>query len=140
MEVPTVAAALNTLVVDDDQSIRSLVTLMLQRFGSAPVTAEDGRQAIQLFRAAPAFFDLVICDWNMPSLSGIDFFRQVHVERPKLPFVMLTARCDLESVKTAQKCGISFYIVKPFTADDLKAKIVSAVRKPMIMGELPRHH
>jgi DNA-binding response OmpR family regulator len=139
MEVPTVAAGLTTLVVDDDQSVRSLVTLMLQRFGSTPVAAEDGRQAIQLFQAAPAFFDLVICDWNMPSLSGIDVFRQVHAERPELPFVMLTARCDLDSVKTAQKCGISFYIVKPFTAAGLKAKIVTAVRKPMIVGELPRH-
>jgi DNA-binding response OmpR family regulator len=139
MELPNVADGLTILVVDDDQSMRSLITVMLRRLGSTPVEAEDGRQAIQLFRAAPAFFDLVVCDWNMPSLSGIDFFRQVHAERPKLPFVMLTARCDFESVKTAQKSGISFYLVKPFTAEALQAKIVAAVRKTAMIGELPRH-
>jgi CheY-like chemotaxis protein len=139
MEVPNVAAGLTILVVDDGQTMRSIIRLMLQRLGSTPVEAEDGRQAIQLFRAAPAFFDLVVCDWNMPSLSGIDVFRQVHAERPKLPFVMLTARCDFESVKIAQKSGISFYLVKPFTADALQAKIGSALRKTPIMDELSRH-
>jgi DNA-binding response OmpR family regulator len=129
MEVANVAAGLTILVVEDDQSMRSLITLILQRSGNTPVAAEDGRQAIQLFQAAPAFFDLIVCDWNMPSLSGIDVFRQVHAQKPKLPFVMVTARCDLESVKTAQKSGISFYIVKPFTADALQAKIGSALRK-----------
>lgn len=52
---------------------------------------------------------------------------------------MLTARCDFESVETAQKSGISFYLVKPFTADALQAKIVSAVRKTPMMDALPRH-
>jgi two-component system, chemotaxis family, chemotaxis protein CheY len=140
MEVPRVVAGLTALIVDDDASVRSLLTLMLQRLMSTPIAAENGQQAIQLFRAAPALFDLVICDWNMPGLSGIDVCQQVRAERPKLPFLMLTARRDLESVKTAQKNGISSYIVKPFTADDLKAKIASAMRKPMIVGELPRHH
>ena len=53
---------------------------------------------------------------------------------------MLTARRDLQSVQTARKNGISSYIVKPFDADDLKAKIISATRKTMIVGELPRHY
>jgi len=140
MEVPGVVAGLAALVVDDDASIRSLLTLMLQRLMTTPIAAENGDQAIQLFRAAPAFFDLVICDWNMPGLSGIDVCREVRAERPKLPFLMLTARRDLQSVQTAQKNGISSYIVKPFNADDLKAKIVSAMRKTMIVGELPRHY
>ncbi len=139
MEVPGFAAGLVALVADDDASMRSLLSLTLQRLMGTPIAAETGEQAMQLFRAAPDLFNLVICDWNMPGLSGIEVCRQIRGERPNLPFLMVTARRDLESVKTAQTNGISTYIVKPFVPEALKAKIVVAMRKTHIAGEPPRH-
>ena len=136
MEDANALAGLMILVVDDDASIRSLLSLTLQRLKCTTVEAENGTQATQLFRAAPAFFHLVICDWNMPDLSGIAIYQQFRAARPKLPFLLLTARGDLGSVKTAMRHGISSYIVKPFVAEDLRAKIICAMRKSTIKGEL----
>jgi two-component system chemotaxis response regulator CheY len=120
-------ANLTVLVVDDDAAIRMLISTMLRRLAIKPVDAENGAQAVQLFRTAPALFDLVICDWNMPGLSGIDLCQQLRAERPELPFLLVTGRGDAASVKTAQENRVSSYILKPFSPADLKAKIVAAL-------------
>jgi two-component system chemotaxis response regulator CheY len=120
-------ANLTVLVVDDDASIRLMISTMLRRLAIKPIDAENGAQAVQLFRAAPAIFDLVICDWNMPGISGIDLCQQMRAERPELPFLLVTGRGDAASVKTAQENRVSSYILKPFSPTDLKAKIVAAL-------------
>jgi two-component system chemotaxis response regulator CheY len=120
-------ANLTVLVVDDDAAIRQMVGTMLRRLAIKPVDAENGAQAVQLFRAAPALFDLVICDWNMPGISGIDLCQQMRAERPELPFLLVTGRGDAASVKMAQANRVSSYILKPFSPADLKAKIVAAL-------------
>jgi DNA-binding response OmpR family regulator len=120
-------ANLTVLVVDDDASIRMMISTMLRRLAIKPIDAENGAQAVQLFRAAPAIFDLVICDWNMPGISGIDLCQQMRAERPELPFLLVTGRGDPASVKTAQENRVSSYILKPFSPADLKAKIVAAL-------------
>src|SRR5882757_2583715 len=89
---PVSLANLTVLVVDDDAAIREMVGTMLRRLAIKPVEAENGAQAVQLFRAAPALFDLVICDWNMPGMSGIDLCQQMRAERPELPFLLVTGR------------------------------------------------
>jgi two-component system, chemotaxis family, chemotaxis protein CheY len=128
MEVPNLVAGFTILVVDDDPSVRGLLASLVQRLMSTPIIAENGAQALQLFRAAPKIFDLVICDWNMPEISGIEVCRQIRAERPELPFLMLTARNDVESVKTAQNNSVTSYILKPFSPDELKIKIARALR------------
>jgi CheY-like chemotaxis protein len=120
-------ANLTVLVVDDDPAVRRLIGTMLRRLAIKPIDAENGAQAVQLFRAAPALFDLVICDWNMPGISGIDLCQQIRAERPELPFLLVTGRGDVASVKTAQANRVSSYILKPFSPADLKAKIVAAL-------------
>jgi two-component system chemotaxis response regulator CheY len=120
-------ANLTVLVVDDDAAIRMLIGTMLRRLAIKPIDAANGAQAVQLFRTAPALFDLVICDWNMPGLSGIDLCQQMRAERPELPFLLVTGRGDAASVKTAQENRVSSYILKPFSPADLKAKIVAAL-------------
>jgi len=115
---------LNVLVVDDDEAMRMLVCRMLKRMRIGRVLeAAGGEQALEQLAATPDAINIVICDWNMPGMSGMDLFKQVHANRPKLPFLMLTGRADLDSVVAAKKAGVHGYIVKPISPAELKTKI-----------------
>jgi len=112
------------LVVDDDDAMRMLVCRMLKRMRIGRIIeAAGGEQALEQLAATPDAFNIVICDWNMPGMSGMDLFKQVHANRPKLPFLMLTGRADLDSVVAAKKAGVHGYIVKPISPAELKTKI-----------------
>jgi two-component system chemotaxis response regulator CheY len=115
-------ATKTVMIVDDDQMMRTLMRRMLTRMSFADLLeAEGGEQALaQLDRRS---CDLIICDWNMPGLSGIELFNRVHAVRPGMPFLMLTGRADADSVIAAKKAGVPAYIVKPISADELRAKI-----------------
>ncbi len=111
------------LVVDDDASMRTLTRRMLSRMGIANLAeAEGGAQALQLLEAAPV--DLVICDWNMPAMSGMELFARARSLRPDLLFLMLTGRADAESHAAAKHAGVAAFMVKPISAPDLKVQIV----------------
>ena len=113
---------LNILVVEDEEPMRSLLARMLQRLRVATVIeAESGAQGLAEVGARP--LDLVICDWNMPEMSGMEFFDRVHAQNPDLPFLMVTGRSDAGSIVAAKRAGISAYIVKPISQRELKAKI-----------------
>ncbi|HZB94114.1 MAG TPA: response regulator [Stellaceae bacterium] len=114
----------SVLVVDDDAAMRTLVCRMLKRMNIGHILeADGGEQALDRLATAGGKIDLVICDWNMPGMSGVDLFRQVHPSRPQLPFLMLTGRADLDSVVAAKKAGVHGYIVKPISPQELKTKI-----------------
>jgi two-component system, chemotaxis family, chemotaxis protein CheY len=116
--------ALNVLVVDDDEAMRTLVCRMLRRMKIENIVeAAGGEQALERLEAKPGAVNIVICDWNMPGMSGIDLFKAVHAIEPKLPFLMLTGRADLDSVVAAKKAGVHGYIVKPISPAELKTKI-----------------
>ena len=115
---------LNVLVVDDDEAMRMLICRMLRRMKIEHIREAAGaEQALELLSAGPSGVNIVICDWNMPGMSGMDLFKQVHANRPKLPFLMLTGRADLDSVVAAKKAGVHGYIVKPISPAELKTKI-----------------
>jgi DNA-binding NtrC family response regulator len=118
-------AGLSILVVDDDEDMRNLICAMLKRMnaGILVVEAHSGGEALERLSVAREPFSIVICDWEMPGMSGIDLFKQVHASDPKLPFLMLTGRADLESVVAAKKAGIMGYLVKPVSPLQLRAKI-----------------
>jgi DNA-binding NtrC family response regulator len=118
-------AGLSILVVDDDEDMRKLICAMLKRMnaGILVVEAHSGGEALERLSVAREPFSIVICDWEMPGMSGIDLFKQVHTSDPKLPFLMLTGRADLESVVAAKKAGIMGYLVKPVSPLKLRAKI-----------------
>jgi DNA-binding NtrC family response regulator len=118
-------AGLSILVVDDDEDMRKLICAMLNRMnaGILVVEAHSGGEALERLSVAREPFSIVICDWEMPGMSGIDLFKQVHASDPKLPFLMLTGRADLESVVAAKKAGIMGYLVKPVSPLQLRAKI-----------------
>ena len=118
------------LVVDDFATMRRIVKTCLKQLGFENVTeAEDGKVALDKLNAND--FKLVISDWNMPNMMGIDLLRSVRGdERLKaLPFLMVTAEAQKENVLEAAKAGVSNYIVKPFTADQLEAKLTAIFNK-----------
>lgn len=120
---------LTILLIEDDESMRTLVGRMLSRLKIKVIAAEDGQSGLQALEAATHPVDLIICDWNMPGMSGMEVFEQVRARRPDLPFLLLTGRADLDSVASAKKAGIAGYIVKPISLPELKAKLSFLARK-----------
>jgi two-component system chemotaxis response regulator CheY len=121
---------LRVLLVDDNGPVRTLTRQMLRRMSVTSIReADDGDAALEIFRATPLSFDLIICDWNMPVLCGMEVCKQVHAERPDLPFLLVTGRSDAESVVIAKEAGVSAYISKPFSPQELKLKISAIIER-----------
>jgi two-component system, chemotaxis family, chemotaxis protein CheY len=118
------AAAIQTLVVDDQLSMRALITTALKQIGFVNVReAGDGEEGLRELIARPAH--LVISDFNMPKLDGLGFLRAVRAHPPvaNAAFIMLTGRADMELVGRARQFGVNNYVVKPFTTTQLREKI-----------------
>jgi two-component system, chemotaxis family, chemotaxis protein CheY len=112
------------LIVDDFNTMRRIIKTCLKQLGMENITeAEDGQQA--LIKLQSGDFKLVISDWNMPNMLGIDLLKAVRAdERLKaIPFLMVTAEAQKENILEAVKAGVSNYIIKPFTADGLQQKL-----------------
>ena len=119
------ASALRVLVVDDQQTIRSLVRSGLQQLGVTTVTeAPDGEEGLRAM-LTPLPPNLIISDYNMPKLDGLGLLRAVRSHEPirTTAFIMLTGRADTDLVKRAVQFGVNNYLVKPFTVATLKEKI-----------------
>ncbi len=114
------------LVVDDFSTMRRIVRNLLVELGfSNPLIqeADDGENALIMLRNQP--FDLVVTDWNMPNMSGIDLLRAIRAEASLkgLPVLMVTAENNRDQIIAAAQAGVNGYIVKPFTAITLKEKL-----------------
>lgn len=121
----------SVLVVDDASFIRDLVKKGLRSYfpGIAMDEAVNGRKAQQLL--ASQNFDLILCDWEMPEMSGLEllvWFRQ-QPQYAKVPFIMVTSRGDKENVVQAIQAGVSDYIGKPFTNEQLVTKVKKALSR-----------
>ena len=126
-----VAASIETLVVDDQRSMRALVRQSLQHLGIARITeCEDGEEARILLQTRRV--NLIFSDLNMPNLDGLGLLRAVRANpaTARTAFIMLTGRADTGLVQEAVKLGVNNYIVKPFTIEALKKKI-EAVLGPL---------
>lgn len=125
------AAAINTLVVDDQLSMRGLIVNSLRQLGFQLIReAPDGEEGLKELISKPAH--LVISDFNMPKMDGLGFLRAVRAHPPiaSTGFIMLTGRADMELVGRARQFGVNNYLVKPFTTNQLKDKI------QQVFGEL----
>ena len=126
MNIPDYVKNKKILIVDDVPSMRAIVKAFLRDVGIFRLaTANDGQDALQKINRTQ--FDLIICDWNMPGMSGIDILNTLRAD-DKLKstnFMMVTASSDTEKVKQAIASGIDGYIVKPFQANVLYEKIIS---------------
>ena len=119
---------LNVLVVDDEAAMTKLIRMMLADFGIKKIfSAEDGKQALEILGELVGI-DIVICDWTMPRMSGLELLQQLRTVDHELSFLMLTGRADIDSVKEAMDMGASDYIVKPFSPNVLKRKLTRIAR------------
>jgi two-component system chemotaxis response regulator CheY len=122
------------LIVDDMERMRALVKEQVRALGYSNFhEAENGEKAIQMlvkdYETAP--FRLILSDWNMPVMTGIDFLKALRSKEQfrTLPFLMVTAEADRESVLAAIKAGASNYIVKPFPPAVLEQKLQIMAQK-----------
>jgi two-component system, chemotaxis family, chemotaxis protein CheY len=118
------------LVVDDFKTMRRIVRECLRELGFSSVDeAEDGKIALNKLNQKP--YQLIISDWNMPNMMGIDLLKAVrgNSKHKAIPFFMLTAESQKENVLEAARAGVSNYIVKPFTPDQLEDKLKAIFNK-----------
>jgi two-component system chemotaxis response regulator CheY len=117
---------LAVLVVDDYATMRRIIRNLLQQLGYTDVDeAADGEQALQKLREKD--FNLVISDWNMEPMTGLQLLKHVRADGrlKQMPFIMVTAESKTENVIAAKEAGVSNYIVKPFNAEILKQKLAA---------------
>ena len=116
------------LVVDDYKTMLRIIRNLLKQLDFSNVDeATDGAEALQKLRDKD--YGLVISDWNMEPMTGLQLVREVRSDKKlkTLPFIMVTAESKTENVVAAKEAGVSNYIVKPFNAETLKQKIVSVL-------------
>lgn len=117
-------SALSVLVVDDEEGPRNYVESVLHDLGVRTVDlATDGQQALERFEGQEERYDLIICDWMMPNVNGLEVLKSVRAARPDLPFLMVTALATRQAVERAIASHVSAYIAKPFTPDQLEDKV-----------------
>jgi two-component system chemotaxis response regulator CheY len=117
---------MRVLIVDDYNTMLRILRNLLRHLDFNNVDeANNGEEALTKLKTRP--FDLVISDWNMAPMTGLDLLRSVRADPnlQRLPFIMVTAESKTENVVAAKQAGVSNYIVKPFNAETLRAKIGS---------------
>ena len=121
---------MKVLVVDDFATMRKIVRNILKQIGFEDITeAEDGSVALRMIKSESV--GLVVTDWNMPNMSGLDLLREIrqNPQTAHLPVLMVTAEGLKENVMDTVKAGVNNYVVKPFTAEVLQEKIEHIFKK-----------
>lgn len=126
----TVNKDMSVLIVDDYKTMLRVIRNLLAQVGFKNVDeATDGEKALDLMRHKE--YGLIISDWNMEPMSGLDLLKTVRANDlgvvSKVPFIMITAENKMENVVAAKQAGVSNYIVKPFSAEILKSKMTSVL-------------
>lgn len=119
---------MNVLIVDDYKTMLRIIRNLLKQLGFNNVDeATDGAMALQMLRVGS--YGLIISDWNMEPMTGLQLLREVRADAKlkPIPFIMVTAESKSENVIAAKEAGVSNYIVKPFNAETLKTKMSSVL-------------
>ena len=121
--------AATILVVEDEPAIQELIAYNLKQAGHQPLRADNAEQALNL--VANALPDLVLLDWMLPGLSGIEFARRLRADKRTraIPIIMLTARTDEQDKLQGLETGADDYITKPFSPRELNARIKAVLRR-----------
>ena len=119
----------SVLLVEDDAFALRLAQSVLKQLGVITIwVARDGAEALNVLRAEAGKIDLIISDWNMPKMSGLELLKTVRAFRPDMPFIMLTGKTSPEFVLDAKDNGVNGYISKPFTPEQLYKRLIAVVK------------
>lgn len=119
---------MKVLIVDDYKTMLRVLHNLLRQMNFTDIEeAEDGAEALGKLKQDT--YGLVISDWNMEPMSGMELLKEIRADEAMkdLPFIMITAESSSENVKAAKEAGVSNYIIKPFTAETLQTKLVSVL-------------
>jgi two-component system chemotaxis response regulator CheY len=120
--MPIKPGTLNVLIVDDYKTMLRVIRNLLNQIGFTNVDeATDGTMALDMISKKK--YDLVISDWNMEPMTGLDLLKSLRAAGNTVPFIMVTAESKTENIIAAKQAGVNNYIVKPFNAETLKGKI-----------------
>jgi two-component system chemotaxis response regulator CheY len=114
--------AMKVLVADDSGIMRKIIIRSLKAVGVSDIAeAANGQEAIDAYKASPV--DLILTDWNMPEKSGLEVVTEIRALGSQVPIIMVTTRAQMGLWITAIQAGVDDYLIKPFEADDLQAKL-----------------
>lgn len=115
---------MRALVVDDSRTMRLIIMRALRKLGFEALQAEDGRIALDLIATGTAV-DLILVDWNMPVMNGLEFIRSVRATDPSsgAKIMMVTTETELPRVAAALEAGADEYLIKPFDAESIADKL-----------------
>jgi two-component system chemotaxis response regulator CheY len=115
----------HALVVDDSRAVRKLLAQTLTDMGYQVSEAENGKAALETMSSLSWSFGLILTDWNMPEMNGLEFLKAVRsrVEFRDVPVVMVTTETEMENMAAALEAGANEYVMKPFTRDILADKL-----------------
>jgi len=121
---------MNILLVDDSKTMRNIQKKCLAALSDVAFSeAGDGLEALALIASTPQGFSLMLVDWNMPNMNGIDFVARVRESDRNTPIIMVTTEAEKQRVLDAIRVGASNYVVKPFTPEGLLEKTKATLVK-----------
>jgi two-component system chemotaxis response regulator CheY len=113
------------LIVDDSKTIRMVLRKILRELGYEVCEAVDGKDALKVIEAEKAAVTLVLTDWNMPVMNGLDLVKNLrqNPELTSLKVIMVTTETEVDHIESALEAGANEYVMKPFTKDILREKL-----------------
>ncbi|MCL5030889.1 MAG: response regulator transcription factor [Bacteroidetes bacterium] len=115
------------LIAEDDEQIANSLKKNFTEEGNHVMVAKDGEEAIHFSNSI--FFDVILLDWRMPKVSGIEVCRRIRENGSKVPIILLTALSHVKNKVEALNLGADDYVTKPFSFDELNARITAVVRR-----------
>ena len=113
------------LVVDDSRAIRTILSKTLKELGFEVCEAANGKEALEVIAAEKTALTLILLDWNMPEMDGLELLKRLrqNPEFSSLVVVMVTAETELDHIAEALEAGANEYVMKPFTKDIIVGKL-----------------
>lgn len=117
-------SVLSVLLIEDDPSMRDLLAELVTEIGITDIhQMSNALDALKFIDENPTWRGVILCDWNMPRMSGATFYKQIQNTHHDIPFIMVTGRNDEGSVMMAKDNGIYAYLLKPVSLEELERKI-----------------
>jgi two-component system chemotaxis response regulator CheY len=113
------------LVIDDSRAIRMILGRTLNRFGYEVCSAANGREALDMIGQQDLALSVILVDWNMPEMNGLDFVKTIRADPRyrEVPLMMVTTETEIEQMYRALEAGANEYVMKPFTDEVIADKL-----------------